>query len=74
MPKTAILQEVSSGTIKAIPFSNEKFSRRFRMVEQLSKAAGKTVTGTDLDTLDLYWDEAKVLEAADHAGNATGTA
>ena len=27
MPKTAILQEVSSGTIKAIPFSNENFIR-----------------------------------------------
>ena len=58
----------------ALRQANEKFSRRFRMVEQLSKAAGKTVTETDLDTLDLYWDEAKVLEAADHAGNATGTA
>jgi len=27
LPQTAILQEVSSGTIKAIPFSNEKFVR-----------------------------------------------
>jgi DNA-binding transcriptional LysR family regulator len=27
MPKTAILQEVSSGTIKAIPFANENFIR-----------------------------------------------
>ena len=27
MPKTTILQEVSSGTIKAIPFSNENFIR-----------------------------------------------
>jgi len=27
MPKTAILQEVSSGTIRAIPFSNESFFR-----------------------------------------------
>jgi len=59
----------------ALRQANEKFSRRFRMVEQLSKAAGKTVTETDLDTLDLYWDEAKALEAvADHAGNATDTA
>jgi MazG family protein len=48
----------------ALRHANHKFSRRFRMVEQLSKAAGKTVTETDLDTLDLYWDEAKVLEAA----------
>ncbi len=59
----------------ALRQANEKFSRRFRMVEQLSKAAGKTVTETDLDTLDLYWDEAKALEAAgDDSGNATETA
>jgi MazG family protein len=59
----------------ALRQANRKFSRRFRMVEQLSEAAGKTVTETDLDTLDLYWDEAKALEAAGHKSvNVTGTA
>ena len=59
----------------ALRQANHKFTRRFRMVEQLSNAAGKTVTETDLDTLDLYWDEAKALEAAGGSpGNFTETA
>jgi len=59
----------------ALRQANHKFSRRFRMVEQLSKAAGKTVKETDLDTLDQYWDEAKAQEATGSAsGNATETA
>ena len=59
----------------ALRQANHKFTRRFRMVEQLSNAAGKTVTETDLDTLDLYWDEAKALEAAGGSpGNTTETA
>ncbi|MDH3933661.1 MAG: nucleoside triphosphate pyrophosphohydrolase [Gammaproteobacteria bacterium] len=59
----------------ALRQANQKFSRRFRMVEQLSNAAGKTVKETDLDTLDLYWDEAKALEAAGGSpGNATESA
>lgn len=59
----------------ALRQANHKFTRRFRMVEQLSNAAGKTVTETDLDTLDLYWDEAKALEAAGGSpGDTTETA
>jgi ATP diphosphatase len=59
----------------ALRQANHKFSRRFRMVEQLSKADGKTVVETDLDTLDLYWEEAKALEAAGGSlGNTTETA
>jgi ATP diphosphatase len=50
----------------ALRQGNRKFSRRFRMVERLSEAAGKTVAATDLDTLDKYWDEVKELEAASH--------
>jgi ATP diphosphatase len=50
----------------ALRQGNRKFSRRFRMVERLSEAAGKTVAVTDLDTLDRYWDEVKELEAASH--------
>lgn len=48
----------------ALRQANHKFSRRFRMVEELSRADGKTVTETDLDTLDLYWEEVKLREAA----------
>jgi len=50
----------------ALRRGNRKFSRRFRMVERLSEAAGKTVAATDLDTLDRYWDKVKELEAASH--------
>ena len=50
----------------ALRQGNRKFSRRFRMVERLSEAAGKTVAATDLDTLDRYWDEVKELEEASH--------
>jgi MazG family protein len=48
----------------ALRQANQKFSRRFGMVEKLSEAAGATVAETDLDTLDYYWDQAKELEAA----------
>lgn len=50
----------------ALRQGNRKFSRRFRMVERLSEAAGKTVATTDLDTLDRYWDKVKELEAASY--------
>jgi len=55
----------------ALRQGNRKFSRRFRMVEELCEAAGMTVAETDLDTLDAYWDQVKELEAAGHkSGNA----
>jgi ATP diphosphatase len=55
----------------ALHQANRKFARRFRVVEKLTEAAGSTVTETDLDTLDYYWDQAKALEAAGHeSGNA----
>ena len=58
----------------ALRQGNRKFSRRFRMVEKLSEAAGKTVAETDLDTLDCYWDQLKELEVTDHqSGNAADT-
>jgi ATP diphosphatase len=55
----------------ALRQANQKFSRRFQMVEKLSQAAGSTVAETDLDTLDYYWDRAKELEVAGQkSGNA----
>lgn len=58
----------------ALRQGNRKFSRRFRMVEKLSEAAGMTVAETDLDTLDCYWDQVKELEVTDHqSGNAADT-
>ena len=59
----------------ALRQGNRKFSRRFRMVEALSEAAGMAVAETDLDTLDSYWDKVKELEAAGHSsGNAADPA
>jgi len=37
LPQTAILQEVSSGTIKAIPFSNENFVRTTGIIVRKGK-------------------------------------
>ncbi|HUT45421.1 MAG TPA: LysR family transcriptional regulator [Sedimentisphaerales bacterium] len=41
MPQTAILQEVSSGTIKAIPFSNENFIRPTGIIVRKGKIFGQ---------------------------------
>ena len=54
----------------ALRQGNRKFSRRFRMVEELCEAAGKTVAETDLDTLDSYWDRVKELEAGQKSCNS----
>ena len=41
LPQTAILQEVSSGTIKAIPFSNENFVRPTGIIVRKNKILGQ---------------------------------
>ncbi len=41
LPQTAILQELSSGTIKAIPFSNEKFIRTTGIILRKGKIIGQ---------------------------------
>jgi len=41
LPQTAILQEVSSGTIKAIPFSNENFVRPTGIIIRKGKILGQ---------------------------------
>jgi len=46
----------------ALRRGNEKFSRRFRQVEEMCAEAGRAVAETDLDTLDAYWDRVKELE------------
>jgi ATP diphosphatase len=44
----------------ALRRANRKFTQRFQQVEQLCHEAGTSVTETDLDTLDGYWDQAKM--------------
>jgi hypothetical protein len=41
LPRTAILQELGSGTIKAIPFSNEKFVRPTGIIHRKGKIFGQ---------------------------------
>jgi MazG family protein len=46
----------------ALRRANRKFTHRFRQVEQLCHEAGTSVTETDLDTLDGYWNQVKMRE------------
>ncbi|PGY09549.1 nucleoside triphosphate pyrophosphohydrolase [Bacillus sp. AFS031507] len=41
--------------------TNEKFTRRFRFVEEKVKDSGRTFEEHALEQLDQYWDEAKLL-------------
>ena len=41
LPQTAILQELAAGTIKAIPFSNEKFARPTGIIVRKGKILGQ---------------------------------
>lgn len=43
----------------ALRKANRKFERRFASVEAQCRAAGSEVAGTDLETLDTYWNNAK---------------
>ena len=47
----------------ALRRGNSKFTRRFQRVEKFVQDAGQTLSGTDLDTLDYYWEKAKEEEA-----------
>jgi ATP diphosphatase len=46
----------------ALRRANRKFTKRFQQVEQLCREAGTSVTETDLDTLDWYWDQVKMRD------------
>ncbi|HEX9179179.1 MAG TPA: MazG family protein, partial [Burkholderiales bacterium] len=46
----------------ALRRANRKFTKRFQQVELLCQQAGTSVTETDLDTLDWYWDQVKMRE------------
>lgn len=40
--------------------TNEKFTRRFRYIEDRVKESGRPITDYSLEELDQYWDEAKL--------------
>jgi MazG family protein len=46
----------------ALRSANEKFSRRFRFIEQSLRAAGKTMAAATLDEMEALWQKAKATE------------
>ncbi len=44
---------------RALQSSNDKFVRRFNYIEEKIKASGAILDQSDLETLDLIWEEAK---------------
>jgi MazG family protein len=46
----------------ALRFTNAKFSRRFRYIEETLAVRGRTPDQSDLAEMDALWDEAKRLE------------
>lgn len=48
---------------QALRASNSKFERRFRKMEELSKADGKDFSALDLDQQEEYWQRAKRANA-----------
>jgi tetrapyrrole methylase family protein/MazG family protein len=47
---------------EALVMTNEKFSRRFRFIEQKARDAGKNLKSMSLAEMDQYWEEAKMKE------------
>ncbi len=45
----------------ALRSTNERFSRRFRTMEQLARERGQKLTDLDIHVLDLLWEEAKQI-------------
>jgi MazG family protein len=48
----------------ALDRTNAKFVRRYRAMEQLARADGKTLTALSLEEQDVYWDAVKAAERA----------
>ncbi|PIE86580.1 MAG: nucleoside triphosphate pyrophosphohydrolase [Bacteroidetes bacterium] len=46
----------------ALSRTNQKFIERFTMMEDLLKKEGHSVGDTDLETMDLYWEKAKMIQ------------
>ena len=45
----------------ALRTTNERFTQRFRTLEQLARERGEKLADLDIDALDLLWEEAKQL-------------
>jgi tetrapyrrole methylase family protein/MazG family protein len=46
----------------ALRATNERFTRRFRTLEQLARERGQKLTDLDINALDLLWEEAKRVQ------------
>ncbi len=46
----------------ALRHGNDKFERRFRRVEELLAARGKSPARSNLAEMDALWDQAKIIE------------
>jgi ATP diphosphatase len=46
----------------ALRAANQKFIRRFRRIEDLLAARGKTPEQSNLEEMDRLWDQAKAAE------------
>lgn len=44
---------------EALRFTNNKFIKRFQFIEDKLKAKGKSVTDSNLEEMDKYWNESK---------------
>lgn len=50
---------------RALAKANDKFSSRFKQVEQLAQHHGAELNALSLEELDALWDEAKVIQKMD---------
>ncbi len=46
----------------ALSRTNQKFIQRFTLMEELLKKEGHPIGETDLETMDLYWEKAKMIQ------------
>ena len=43
--------------------ANKKFEERFRYIENKLKEKGRSITESDLEEMDKYWNEAKMINS-----------
>lgn len=46
----------------ALSRTNQKFINRFTLMEDLLKQEGHSIGETDLETMDIYWEKAKMIQ------------
>lgn len=59
---TNLARHARVDTGSALRRANRKFERRFRLMEELARADGRTLEELPLDAQDGYWERAKAVE------------